>query len=110
MKTYELRSTCATVKWQGETVALDRYTRVYITVEDRLVDVSIREPEGDFIALAEIELNQDFEEVPLKVTRPVLDFINQHNGELVNGYDLDELVRSTEVGLFGAKLVDNVSI
>ena len=47
------------------------------------MELIIREPEGGFITLAEIELNEDFEEVPVKVARPILDFINRHNGELV---------------------------
>ena len=70
------------------------------------MELIIREPEGGFITLAEIELNEDFEEVPVKVARPILDFINRHNGELVDGYDLDEIAVSLEERLKDAGLVN----
>lgn len=106
MRTYELRSNCATVTWQGKIVALDHRARLCITVEDRMIKMGISEPEWDFMALAEIDLNKDFEDVLLKVARPILDFINSHSSEFVDGYDLDELVRSLKAGLIGAGLVD----
>ena len=106
MKKFELYSTCATVTWCGRLIALNNLTRVYVEVNHDKAEISIREPGNGFVTLAEIELNKDFESVALKDAKPILDFVQQHNDVLVDGYDLDGLAASLQELLRRAGLVD----
>ena len=96
MEKFELYSTCATVTWCGRLIALNNLTRVYVEVDRDKAEISIREPGKDFITLAEIELNKDFESVALKDAKRILDFIGEHNSVLLDGYDLDGLAATFE--------------
>lgn len=106
MKKFELYSTCDTVTWCGRLIALNNLTRVYVEVNHDKAEISIREPGKNFVTLAEIELNKDFESISLKVAKPILDFVQQHNDVLVDGYDLDGLANSLQELLRRAGLVD----
>ena len=106
MKKFELYSTCATVTWCGRLIALNNLTRVYVEVNHDKAEISIREPGKNFVTLAEIELNKDFESVALKDAKHILDFISEHNSVLLDGYDLDGLAATFEELLRCAGLVD----
>lgn len=106
MKKFELYSTCATVTWCGRLIALNNLTRVYVEVNHDKAEISIREPGKNFVTLAEIELNKDFESVALKDAKRILDFISEHNSVLLDGYDLDGLAATFEELLRCAGLVD----
>lgn len=61
-----------------------------------------------YTKLAEIELNKEFESISVKAAKPILDFVQQHNDALVDGYDLDGLANTLEELLRVAGLVDAV--
>lgn len=106
MEKFELYSTCATVTWCGRLIALNNLTRVYVEVNHDKAEISIREPGKDFVTLAEIELNKDFESVTLKDAKRILDFISEYDSVLLDGYDLDGLAATFEELLRRAGLVD----
>ena len=106
MEKFELYSTCATVTWCGRLIALDNLTRVYVEVNHDNAKIFVREPNKEYVKLAEIELNKDFESVVLKDAKPILDFVQQHNNVLVDGYDLDGLAATLQELLHEAGLVD----
>lgn len=108
MKKFELQSTCkfSTVTWNSRLINLHKLTRLYIVVNNDLVSIGVSEPDNDLVALAEINLNKDFDDVSLKVVKPVMDYINQHNNALVDEYDLDGLVNMINELLRDAGLVD----
>lgn len=89
---------------------MNNLTRVYVEVNHDKAEIGIREPGKNFVTLAEIELNKDFESVTLKDAKPILDFAQQHNDVLVDGYDLDGLAATFEELLRRAGLVDSVDV
>ena len=106
MEKFELYSTCATVTWCGRLIALNNLTRVYVEVDRDNAKIFIREPNKEYVKLAEIELNKDFESISVKNAKPILDFVKQHNNVLVDGYDLDGLASTLQELLRRAGLVD----
>ena len=106
MEKFELYSTCATVTWCGRLIALNNLTRVYVEVDRDNAKIFIREPNKEYVKLAEIELNKDFESISVKNAKPILDFVKQHNDVLVDGYDLDGLASTLQELLRRAGLVD----
>lgn len=108
MEKFELYSTCATVTWCGRLVALNRLTRLCVEMNCEFAKIGIREPGESYTKLAEIELNKEFESISVKAAKPILDFVQQHNDALVDGYDLDGLANTLEELLRVAGLVDAV--
>ena len=106
MKKFELYSTCATVTWCGRLIALNNLTRVYVEVNHDKAEISIREPGEAYETLAVVDINKDFESISVKAAKPILDFVQQHNDVLVDGYDLDGLAASLQELLRRAGLVD----
>ena len=106
MEKIELYSSCATVTWCGRLVALNRLTRVFVEVNHDLAKICICEPGEARTVLAVIDLNKDFESISVKAAKPILDFVQQHNNVLVDGYDLDGLAATLQELLRKAGLVD----
>jgi hypothetical protein len=106
MEKFELYSTCATVTWCGRLIALNNLTRVYVEVNHDKAEISIREPGKAYTTLAIIDLNKDFESISVKSAKSILDFVQQHNEVLVDGYDLDGLAATLQELLRQAGLVD----
>ena len=106
MKKFELYSTCATVTWCGRLIALNNLTRVYVEVNHDKAEISIREPGEAYETLAVVDINKDFESISVKAAKPILDFVQQHNDVLLDGYDLDGLAASLQELLRRAGLVD----
>ena len=106
MKKFELYSTCATVTWCGRLIALNNLTRVYVEVNHDKAEISIREPGEAYETLAVVDINKDFESISVKAAKPILDFVQQHNDVLLDGYDLDGLAASLQALLRRAGLVD----
>lgn len=108
MEKFELYSTCATVTWCGRLVALNPLTRLYVEINNEFAKIGIREYGEGYTKLAEIELNKEFESISVKAAKPILDFVQQHNDVLVDGYDLDGFANTLEELLRVAGLVDAV--
>ncbi len=106
MEKFELYSTCAAVTWCGRLVALNRLTRVYVEMNRDFAEIGIREPGESYKTLALIDINKDFESISVKAAKPILDFVQQHNNALVDGYDLDGLAATLQELLRVAGLVD----
>lgn len=106
MEKFELYSTCATVTWNGRLVALNHLTRLYVEVNCEFAEISVREPGEAYTTLAVIDLNKDFESISVKSAKSILDFVQRHNGVLVDGYDLDGLANTLQELLRRAGLVD----
>lgn len=106
MEKFELYSTCATVTWCSRLIALNSLTRVYVEMNCDFAEIGIREPGESYKTLALIDINKDFESISVKAAKPILDFVQQHNDVLVDGYDLDGLADTLQELLRRAGLVD----